>query len=233
MRQTDNATPHRACEYDKNVRATIPFYELFHAETVDLVKSLKPEVKTWVDTGCGTGYLVERALPQFPATVFVLADPSESMLIEARKRLRAICPDRLRFIDSVGTEGLPNSLTSEPDVITAIMCHHYMNSEERRAATQACFDTLASEGIYISFENIHPHTEEAVEPGLRRWKAFQISRGRTAAVVEEHGKRFGNAYFPITVSEHLELLMNCGFAVAELFWYSHMQAGFFAVKRNN
>ena len=230
MKQADNTTPHRACEYDKNVRATIPFYELFHAETIDLVKSLKPEAKIWLDTGCGTGYLVERAFPHFPDTIFVLADPSEAMLTEARKRLRGICPDRLKFIDSVDTEGLPNSLSSKPEIITAIMCHHYMKPEKRREATQVCFDALASDGIYISFENICPHSEEAVELGLRRWKTFQMSQGRTAAVVEEHGKRFRSAYFPITVSEHLELLKSCGFGVAELFWQSHMQAGFFAIK---
>jgi tRNA (cmo5U34)-methyltransferase len=233
MKQVDNTTPHRACEYDKNVRATIPFYELFHSETIDLVKSLKPEVKIWLDTGCGTGYLVEKAFPHFPDTIFILADPSEAMLTEAKKRLQGICPDRLNFMDSVDTEGLSNSLSLKPEIITAIMCHHYMKPEKRRNATQACFNALALDGIYISFENIHPHFEEAVELGLRRWKTFQISQGRTAATVEEHGKRFNNAYFPITVSEHLDLLKKCGFDIAELFWYSHMQAGFFAIKRNN
>ena len=233
MKQADNTTPHRACEYDKNVRATIPFYELFHAETIDLVKSLKPEPKIWLDTGCGTGYLVERASPHFPNTVFVLADPSEAMLIKAKKRLKGIRPDRLKFFDPVDTEGLRNNLSSKPEIITAIMCHHYLKPEKRRDATQVCYDKLASEGIYISFENIRPRSKEAVEPGLRRWKSFQMSRGRTAAVVEEHGKRFGSAYFPITIDEHLELLKSCGFSVAELFWYSHMQAGFFAIKQNN
>jgi tRNA (cmo5U34)-methyltransferase len=46
MKQSDNTTPYNAREYDNNVRKTIPFYELFHAETIDLVKSLKPQAKT-------------------------------------------------------------------------------------------------------------------------------------------------------------------------------------------
>ena len=90
MKQSDNTTPYKACEYDKNVRQTIPFYELFHAETIDIVKSLKPQTKIWLDTGCGTGYLVESALTHFPQTFFILADPAEGMLIEAKKRLQRI-----------------------------------------------------------------------------------------------------------------------------------------------
>ena len=228
--KADNTTPYRASEYDRNVRATIPFYELFHDETIDLVKSLKPEPKIWLDTGCGTGYLAERAFPHFPDTAFILADPSEAMLDEARKRLQGIQTNRFEFMNPVDTEGLQYNLRSKPEIITAIMCHHYMKPNKRQDATQVCFDVLASEGIYISFENIRPHSEQAMEPILKRWKTFQRSRGRTASVVEEHGKRFGNAYFPITVREHLELLKRCGFKIADLFWYSHMQAGFFAIK---
>jgi hypothetical protein len=33
-----------------------------------------------LDTGCGTGYLVELALPVFPQTRFILADPAQAML---------------------------------------------------------------------------------------------------------------------------------------------------------
>ena len=229
MKQSDNATPYKACEYDKNVRQTMPFYELFHAETIDLVKSLKPQAKTWLDTGCGTAYLVDSALPHFPQTVFVLADPAEGMLIEAGKRLQKISPDRIRLIDSAASEDLRRNLDPQPEVVTAIMCHHYLKPEKRRDATTACFDLLAPGGVYVTFENIRPHFEVA-ELSLERWGRFQISRGRSPVVVEEHLKRFDKAYFPITVDEHLDLLKKCGFRIAELFWYSQMQAGFYAIK---
>jgi tRNA (cmo5U34)-methyltransferase len=48
--------------------------------------------------------------------------------------------------------------------------------------------------------------------------------------VVEHRKRFGANYFPLTVQEHLELYYRIGFSTVELFWYSYMQAGFFAIK---
>ena len=230
MEQSDNTTPYRASEYDKKVRQTIPFYELLHAETVDLIKLVKPEAKIWLDTGCGTGWLVDMSLPLFPNTIFMLADPSRSMLCETKKRLRKKAPGRIEFLDCVASENIQNNLSRQPDVITAIMCHHYLSQQTRQDATKTCFDLLDSGGIYVTFENIHPHCEKSVELGLERWRRFQVSQGRSIDVVGKHLERFGKAYFPITISEHMNLLHKCGFNVVELFWYSQMQAGFYAIK---
>ena len=230
MEQSDNTTPYRASEYDRKVRQTIPFYEMFHAETIDLIRLVKPEAKTWLDTGCGTGWLVDMALPLFPNTIFMLADPSKNMLCEAEKRLQKKAPGRIEFLDCVASENIQNNLSRQPDVITAIMCHHYLSQQIRQDATKTCFDLLGPGGIYVTFENIHPHCEKSVELGLERWKRFQVSQGRSIDVVGKHLERFGKSYFPITVSEHMNLLHKCGFSVVELFWYSQMQAGFYAIK---
>jgi len=230
MEQSDNKTPYKASEYDKNVKETIPFYELFHNETIDLVKSLKPQAKCWLDTGCGTGFLVWKAFPQFPRTFFILADPSKEMILQARERLRSFPSDRIRFIDSAGSEDLPGMLTEQPEVITAIMCHHYLKPEQRRNAVKVCFDSLAPGGIFITFENIYPDSERHLEIGLHRWKEFQLSQGRNAETVEKHLERFNKEYFPIRASEHIKLLTKCGFSTTGMFWYSQMQAGFYAIK---
>ena len=89
-----NSTPHSSTEYDRQVRRTIPYYEHFHRETIDLVQIAKPDPSCWLDTGCGTGYLVEIALNQFPRTQFVLADPSSNMLEEARQGGQSVSPLR-------------------------------------------------------------------------------------------------------------------------------------------
>ncbi|MBN2591113.1 MAG: class I SAM-dependent methyltransferase [Sedimentisphaerales bacterium] len=230
MKQSDNTTPYKANDYDKNVRLTIPFYELFHNETIDLVKSLKPDAKTWLDTGCGTGYMAGEAIQHFPETTFILSDPAEAMLINAKNRFLKYSSGNVRFLDSVPSDNLCSKLDTKPDVITAIMCHHYLKAENRLNATAACFDLLAPKGLYITFENIRPLNEESVQSSLERWGRFQLSNGRSHVIVEEHLKRFDKAYFPITVREHLALLKECGFRIIELFWFSQMQAGFYAIK---
>ena len=53
-----NKTPYKAAAYDRNVRQTLPYYEIIHEEIIDLVQAIHPGVMCWLDTGCGTGALV-------------------------------------------------------------------------------------------------------------------------------------------------------------------------------
>ncbi len=61
-------------------------------------------------------------------------------------------------------------------------------------------------------------------------ETFQLEQGRPPSVVDDHAKRFGKEYFPITLDEHYELLRRTGFRNVSLFWLSYMQAGFYAIK---
>jgi tRNA (cmo5U34)-methyltransferase len=227
----DNATPYRAAEYDLNVRRTIPFYELMHREIIDLIKTTKSDVAWWLDTGCGTGYLIELALTEFPQTRFILADPSEKMLAQAKKRLERVGDARLRFLEPAGSEGLVEQMgRAAPQVITAILCHHYLNIAERRHAVQACYDALDNGGLLITIENVMPRTEKGTQIGLERWKRRQMHMGRSETVVDSHLTRFDTKYFPITTDEHIQLMTEAGFQAVEMFWLSQMQAGLYGIK---
>jgi tRNA (cmo5U34)-methyltransferase len=231
MSDSNNATPHKAADYDKAVRQTIPFYESIQSEVVDLVRTLKPDANTWLDTGCGTGYLVEAAMPYFPRTTFVLTDPSEPMLRQAMIRLKSWPQNRVRFLPPMWSQSLGEYQNKiRPQVITAILSHHYLHKPQRRSATQICHQLLDKSGVFVTVENITPSTEEGISLGLERWKRFQMEHGRSKSVAEEHSKRFSSEYFPISVEEHMGLLWEIGFKCANLFWMSHMQAGFYAVK---
>lgn len=231
MTASDNATPHKAAEYDKSVRQTIPFYEIIQSEVVDLVRTVRPDVNCWLDTGCGTGYLVEIAMSYFPRTGFVLTDPSKPILKQAMTRLRGQPEDRVRFLPPTPSQSLSVYLKRlRPQVITAVLSHHYLHKPQRHEATQICHQLLDEGGVFVTVENINPDAEEAISLGLERWKHFQIEHGRSKSIAEEHAKRFNSAYFPVSVEEHTSLLREVGFKVVNLFWMSHMQAGFYAIK---
>ncbi|HEY4695852.1 MAG TPA: hypothetical protein VIH13_03075, partial [Candidatus Hydromicrobium sp.] len=118
----------------------------------------------------------------------------------------------------------------EYDVITAIQAHHYSKREDRKRATINCYKLLKDNGIYITLENIRPENDEMIDFQLDRWMNFQLLESRSEEEVAEHRKRFGMKYFPIKVSEHLELLNSIGFSIVEIFWLSYLQAGFFCIK---
>jgi tRNA (cmo5U34)-methyltransferase len=220
----ENATPHTAVTYDHGVRRTIPYYDAIHGEVIALIEILAEPPRTWLDTGCGTGTLIERALPRFPGTRFTIADPSPAMLAVARARL----PDRrVTVLAPCATTGLPPGTF---DVITAIQCHHYLGPEERREAVDACFDRLRPGGVFITSENVRPRSEAGLDLGLRHWGRFQERAGRSPAEVAAQLARFDAEYFPIPVEEHLRLYTDAGFTGVELLWCSYLQAAFYAVK---
>jgi tRNA (cmo5U34)-methyltransferase len=197
-----NFTPHLPEDFDARISSVLPYYSCFHQETINFIKSLPSSPRIWLDTGCGTGSLVNKAVRQFPATKFLLLDPSEGMLSQARKKLSSCLADRLEFLEASATQEFSQELKEQPDVITAIQCHHYLTREDRAKATGVCYNLLKEGGVYI----------------------------RTEEEIEEHLKRFDTEYFPITIEEHLKLLRETGFRTVELFWYSYMQAGFYCIK---
>ena len=223
---SDNKTPHKASVYDEQVDQTIPEYELFHDQIIDLVRAYNVSPSAWLDTGCGTGTLVTKALDQFKDTSFNLADPSVDMLSIAKTKLAE--NDRVKFI---GSGSLELDLPSESiDVLTAIMSHHYFDTVDRRKATENCFRMLKRGGIFITFENIRPNSEKGTQIGLERWKRFQLAHGKSEESAIIHLERFNTGFFPITLEEHLHLLRETGFKVCEILWVSYMQAGFYAIK---
>lgn len=224
----DNKTAHMAVEYDEKVRATIPNYEFFHSETIDLVKAINQVPEKWLDTGCGTGTFAMFARKAFKSTEFVLADPSIEMLAIAQEKLKTDCIEA-EVLEPVTSQDIMQP-DKDFDVITAIQAHHYLDREGRKAANENCFRMLKAGGVYVTFENIRPLSEAGISIGLVRWKKFQISQGKRVEEAENHASRFGKEYFPITIEEHLELLKKAGFSTAEVFWLSYMQAGFYAIK---
>ena len=216
--------------YDGHINMTIPYYKIFNTEIIKLVKAASKGPDLWLDTGCGTGTLVEKALEIFSGTSFMLADPSLEILAIAKSKLESKYSTRVLFMERSTTQEIILPGGKKPDVITAVLCHHYLQESGRVEATRKCYELLKQGGLYVTFENIRPLTSEGTEVGKTNWKSFQIAAGKSITEAENHMQRFGVEYFPITVEEHLALLRGCGFKVVELLWYSYMQAGFYCIK---
>ncbi len=172
--------------------------------------------------------MVKIAIGLLPNTRFILTDPSEKMLDQARKKLMG--EERVQILKPTSTQELKGVMTERPDTITAIQCHHYLSKADRKTAVEVCFDLLQPGGIFATFENIRPFTARGIQIGKRNWGRFQSEMGKSGAEVDAHLARFDHEYFPITVEEHLELLRGVGFSIVELFWYSYMQAGLYCIK---
>lgn len=220
----DNTTPLAAREYDKNIHNTIPYYQEFYDQTLDIVEQCGFNKMTWLDLGCGTGSLEELALQKFPNVHFVLVDPSEKMLEKAKEKLK---DNSIQYI-CAGSASI--DFTNCFEVVTAIQSHHYMQEDERRKATECIYHSLKKRGIYISFENVIPENEEIKAFELLRWGKYQQRHGKTEEEAKAHNARCGVNYFPLTVEQHIQLLKDVGFYNVHVFWYSYMQMGIYGIK---
>ncbi len=219
-----NSTPFDVAEYDKQIKRTLPFYEEMIQQIVDIVRLLDLQSLRWLDVGCGTGKMARTALDNFDIQKMVCIDVEESMLEWAEK----LCNhEKVEFLQCDVRE-LPYQEMF--NILTAIQVNHYFKKDERIAAIKNCYDALEENGIYISFENFAPDSEECTRLYLERWKDFQIANGKTKEEAELHIKRYGQSYFPISISESIELLKDCGFRVVEILWVSYMQVGILARK---
>ena len=222
----DNKSAFKANRYDENVRKVIPFYDEIYNKILIMIETvLGDKPLSVLDTGCGTGSFGVKALNRLNLSGLTLCDPSEKMLADAQNKLK----NSLCEFHCIGSENL--GFENRFDVVTAIQSHHYFDSSSRERAVKKCYKALKSDGIFICFENTSPYSETGTEIMLKRLEAFELKAGRSPEEVESHSARYNREFFPINISEHMDLLKKTGFEVAELFWHSYMQSGFYAIKK--
>lgn len=220
----DNDSAFNVSNYDEKIKMTLPYYEDFYKQVIDVVKIQFDRPLRWLDVGCGTGKMAEAAFNNVNIDRFVFYDNSKQMIETAQKRFRNKNAD---FI-ALSVQELDKS--EEFDIATAIQVFHYLQREERTEAVRKCYNALRTNGMFITFENFAPFSEYGKGLFLNRWRQYQLSQGKSAGECDNHINRYGKDYFPISISEHLEVLNNCGFKGVEILWVSNMQVGLLGIK---
>ena len=224
LRLNDNRSAFAAKEYDEKIKRTLPYYDEFYRQVVDLVKTCRPNALKWLDVGCGTGKMAEAAFKNIEVEKFTFCDSSSEMLEIAKERFPY--PNTEFILCEIQKISNVNAY----DVVTAIQVNHYLQKEDRKRAVRNCYQSLKEDGIFISFENFAPFSDFGKAVYLSKWKAYQMQQGKTSLESDNHINRYNREYFPITLTEHLELFRNCGFRDVEILWISNMQAGIWGIK---
>lgn len=220
----DNKSAFNSNEYDRKIKQTLPYYNEFNGQIIELVETLNYNSIRWLDVGCGTGKMGSIAFENVELEKFVFCDCSEEMIRIAKERFNS----QKAAFSVCDVQELDYS--NEFDVITAIQVNHYLHMTERKIALQKCFEALKDNGLFISFENFAPFTDLGKSIFLEKWKRYQMEQGKSFEESNRHIERYGKDYFPISLSEHMELMRNCGFRVVEILWLSNMQVGFWGIK---
>lgn len=220
----DNKSAFGSTEYDGKMKQTLPYYEEFYEQIIELVRLFHYNTVRWLDIGCGTGKMGGVAFEKLELERFVFCDSSDEMIRIAEERFKrrsaefSVCDIRNLMY------------ANEFNVITAIQVNHYLHIEERRIALQNVYEALEDHGLFICFENFAPFTALGKTVYLEKWKRYQMKQGKSPEECESHIKRYGTDYFPISISENIELMRNCGFRAVEILWVSNMQVGLWGIK---
>ena len=220
----DNISAFSSSEYDIKIKQTLPYYDDFYEQVIKLVKVHNSKDLAWLDVGCGTGKRGSVAFENLELQKFVFCDCSEEMIQIVQNSFK---DKKAEFLVS---DVQKISYIEEFDVVTAIQVNHYLYKDERRTALQKCYEALKENGLFISFENFAPFTDLGKSLYLEKWRNYQISQGKSPEESEKHIQRYGKDYFPITLTEHMELMQECGFKVVEILWLSNMQVGIWGMK---
>lgn len=220
----DNISAFNATEYDGKIKCTIPYYEEFYRQVIDVVRNYSSEELTWLDVGCGTGKMAREAFHELNIRKFVFCDSSEEMIKSTKQEFA--CQNAEFLISDIQELNYTDAF----DVVTAIQVNHYFPGKKRAKAYAKCHKALKPGGIFINFENFEPQDSACEELYLKRWKEYQRNQGKSDQECEEHVSRYKREYFPIPVTEQQRLMKECGFRSAELLWLSYMQAGILGIK---
>lgn len=224
MDKNNNPTAFDAAEYDEKIKRTLPYYDEFFAQIISVVKTSSDTSADWLDIGCGTGRMYVETVGKIPINRFVFCDCSPEMLKVAENRFYGVGREfMLKDMREITFEG-------EFDIVTSVQAMHYLKPEQRYVAVKNCFNALKPNGIFINFENFSPDSKAGERLAMERWRIYQLANGKSETECAVHLSRYKKEYFPITVSEQLEIMKNAGFAAAEILWLSYMQAGFIGVK---
>lgn len=177
---TEDTSAFCSTQYDQKIRQTLPYYEDFYKQVIELVKTVYDRDVNWLDVGCGTGKMGSTAYGRLPIKKFVFCDSSGEMLRIAKERFPfqnaefALCDVR------------ELAYANEFDVITAIQVNHYLDKDSRETALRNYYAALKERGIYIGFENFAPFTESAAAVYLEKWKRYQMEQGKSPEESKRH-----------------------------------------------
>lgn len=222
---SDNKSAFNATEYDRKIKQTIPYYDEFYEQVIELVNTYYDgKTLAWLDAGCGTGKMASVAFEHVELERFVFCDGSDKMMEIVKERFGA------RNAEFVCCDVQDLSYDEEFDVLTAIQVNHYFPKEQRRSVLKKYYEALKKDGLYISFENFAPFSAYGECICLKKWKKYQMQMGKSLAECEKHMGRYGKEYYPITLTETIELMRDCGFKAVEVLWLSNMQVGIWGMK---
>lgn len=185
------------------------------------------ELRSVVDLGTGTGFLLDRLLRRFPSCRAVAIDGSQQMAAAAKSRLETLA-DRVEFV--IGDFRQPEALgveTNSADAVVSAYALHHLNLQEKAKIIRHCHALLKPNGWFINADLVAAEDEllEALTQQMRVSGIVDRARGRDPRFTDAtKTRRFlddlqrNECDQPQKEADDLRVMRECGYGHVTMFW---------------
>lgn len=214
--------------YLEGVRGGIPFAEEQIGIVLRLIAAACPEVKSFLDLGCGDGVLGRAVLSQHPGARGVFVDFSEPMLAAAREKLGGKASEHSFVLRDYAEPGWVDALGADQsfDVVVSGFSIHHQPDERKQELYWEIFQLLKPGGIFLNLEHVASSTpwggklfDEHFIDSLHQFHQRSGARKSRSEIAHEYlGRPDREANILTGVEEQCDWLREIGFVDVDCYF---------------
>jgi tRNA (cmo5U34)-methyltransferase len=210
-----------AAIYDRSRRQLVPGFDVFYRTAIEAIPFQPDAAIRVLDLGAGTGLLSSLVLAAFPNAHVTLADISEEMLAQARRRFSGSAAAVECVVMDFGSATLPESF----DLVISALAIHHLSHDGKQRLFRAVFAALRAGGAFINADQALGPTPAAEA----RYQAMWLRSARTSGVSDADlaaALERMRADRSATLADQLQWLTDAGFRGVDC-WYKHYRFAVF------
>lgn len=207
-----------AQKYDEQRRFFIPCFDDYYQTSILFLSKIRPDFKTILDLGAGTGLLTKYLYEKFPNAKYTLVDASEQMIDIARQRFKNM--DNFSFVISDYSKELPSN---QYDLITSALSIHHLENDSKSVLYSNIYNNLPDNGCFINLDQFNASSDLLNNYYNQYWYDYI---GQSAIIEKERDLWLQRRELDRenTIEESVILLKQLGFKHVECI-YSYMKFG--------